>query len=65
MSPDDIRSDMEIRDVIARFPATQPIFARHRLDSCCGGVHSIAVAALARGLDPDRIMAELRAAARP
>jgi regulator of cell morphogenesis and NO signaling len=58
-----ITSDMEIRDVMARYPGTRAVFARHRLDACCGGAHAIAVAALARGLDPDQILAEVRAAA--
>lgn len=58
-----ISPDMTIRDAMARYPATRPVFSRHRLDLCCGGIHTIAVAALARGLDPDRLMAEVRAAA--
>lgn len=53
----------EIRDAIARYPATLPVFRRHRLDRCCAGAHSIATAALARGLDPEEIMNELRHAA--
>ena len=63
MSPDEIRPDMEIRQVMTHFPKTRAIFVRHGLDACCGGMHSIAVAALARGLDPDSVMAEIRAAA--
>jgi iron-sulfur cluster repair protein YtfE (RIC family) len=63
MTPGEIRPDMRIRDVIALFPSTRAIFERHRLESCCGGVHSIAAAALARGLDPDSVLAEIRHAA--
>jgi iron-sulfur cluster repair protein YtfE (RIC family) len=58
-----ITSGMTVRDAIAAYPATRPIFARHRLESCCGGAHSIAAVALARGVDPDRLLGELRAAA--
>jgi iron-sulfur cluster repair protein YtfE (RIC family) len=54
---------MTIREAIDRYPGTRAVFMRHRLDACCGGMHSIAVAALARGLDPDRLMAEVRTAA--
>lgn len=59
----DITPDMPIREAMQRHPATRPIFLRHRLDSCCGGIHTIVTAALARGLDPDRLLAEVRAAA--
>ena len=62
-STDDITPEMPIREAMEKHPATRPIFMRHRLDVCCGGVHSIATAALARGLDPDLLLAELRAAA--
>ncbi len=62
MSSQDLRSDMRIRDVMARFPATHAVFARHRM-GCCEGTHTIAVAALARGLDPDLVMAEVLQAA--
>ena len=58
-----ITPDMSIREAMEQFPATRPIFMRHRLDSCCGGSHTIAAAALARGLDPDQVLAEVRAAA--
>ncbi len=59
----DITPETPIREAIRSHPATRPIFMRHRLESCCGGIHSIAAAALARGLDPDRLLEELRAAA--
>ncbi|MDE2039768.1 MAG: DUF542 domain-containing protein [Elusimicrobia bacterium] len=57
-----ITSDMTIRDVIERFPATRKVFFRHRLEACCGGAHSIAVAAVARGIDPDHLISEIRRA---
>ncbi len=60
----DIRPEMPIREAIERHPATRAVFLRHRLESCCGGIHSIATAALARGLDPDRLLDEVRAAAK-
>jgi iron-sulfur cluster repair protein YtfE (RIC family) len=59
----DITPDMAIRDAMLKHPATRAIFLRHKLDTCCGGAHSIATAALARGLDPDLFLAEVRAAA--
>ena len=64
MNGEDIFGETAIRDAIERHPATREIFLRHRLETCCGGIHSIATAALARGLDPDVFLAELRLAAR-
>ena len=64
MSSAEIDPNMTIRDAIARFPATRVVFTRHRLDACCGGAHSIAAAALAKGLDPDKLLAEVREAAK-
>lgn len=58
-----ISPEMTIREAIDRYPGTRAVFMRHRLDACCGGMHSIAVAALARGLDPDRLLDEVRTAA--
>jgi iron-sulfur cluster repair protein YtfE (RIC family) len=61
---DEITPDMTIREAMELYPATRAVFGRHRLDLCCGGSHEIAVAALARGLDPDGLLAEVKAAAR-
>jgi regulator of cell morphogenesis and NO signaling len=58
-----ISPDTTIRDAMTRYPATRGVFAKHRLDLCCGGAHAIAVAALAVGLDPDKLMAEVLRAA--
>ncbi len=61
-----IGPEMTIRDAMERYPATRAVFFKHRLDTCCGGAHSIAVAALAMGLDPDKLLAEVReVAAKP
>ena len=54
---------MRIRDVIEAFPSTRIVFVRHGLEACCGGSHTIAAAALARGLDPDAVLSEVREAA--
>lgn len=59
-----IEPDSPIREVIAAYPSTRAVFSRHKLDACCGGIHTVAVAALARGLDPDRVLEEIRAACR-
>jgi len=46
-----IAPNMPIREVIASFPATREVFARHGLDTCCGGAHPIQAAARAHGLE--------------
>jgi regulator of cell morphogenesis and NO signaling len=58
-----ISPEMTIRDAMERFPGTRAVFFKHRLDTCCGGAHAIAVAALAKGLDPDLLLKEVREAA--
>jgi len=63
MQPRFITPEMTVREAMELFPATRTILMRHRLNACCGGTHSIATAALARGLDPDELLGELRAAA--
>ncbi len=53
-----------VKDVLERHPATRKVFARYGLDLCCGGVHDIATSALAAGLKPEDLLAELNAAAK-
>src|SRR5262245_55439607 len=53
--------DMPIRDVIAAWPGTRAVFARHGLDACCGGAHPVAAAARSHKLDLPALMAELQA----
>jgi len=50
-----------VAEVARRFPRTVPVFARLRLDACCGGVESIENAARHNGLDVDEVVAELEA----
>ena len=53
-----------VRDMIERWPSTGPVLVSRGLDLCCGGVHPVGMAARAHGVDPDALLAELRAAAR-
>ena len=55
--------ELSVRETIARWPATSAVLVAHGLDLCCGGVHPVATAAQAHGVDPEPLLAELRAAA--
>lgn len=55
--------DMSVSETIARWPATRAILAERGLDLCCGGVHPVAMAAAAHGVNPEILLAELRLAA--
>lgn len=61
--PPHITRDMIVRDVIRRWPATIAVFGNHRVDFCCGGAHSIAQTAAARGCrDLDALLVDLNRA---
>lgn len=57
-----VTSEDIVKDVIAKFPATQLVFTANGLDLCCGGTHPIAMAAKAHGVDLDRLLKELEEA---
>ena len=54
-----------IKDVIANHPETGAVFARHGLDTCCGGAHPVEMAARAHKLPLEPLMVELERAAAP
>lgn len=54
-----------VQDVLSRYPGTRAVFARYGLDVCCGGRHTIALAARARGVALDPLLAELNAVRPP
>ena len=54
-----------VNEVAERHPAMREILARHGLDLCCGGVHPLAMAAQAHGVDPEALLQELNAALKP
>ncbi len=49
-----------IRDLLAAFPEARPILASHGLDTCCGGAHPLVEACAHHGLDPSRVLDEIR-----
>ena len=54
--------ELTVRETLERWPATRAVLVSRGLDLCCGGVHPVAMAARAHGVDPDALLAELRAA---
>ena len=54
--------DLTVSETIERWPATRAILAARGLVLCCGGVHPVATAARAHGVNPEILLAELRAA---
>ena len=55
--------ELTVSETIERWPATRAVLVAHGLDLCCGGVHPVAMAARAHGVDPESLLVELRAAA--
>lgn len=56
----------DINTPLAEFATTLagavPVFHRHRLDFCCGGDRSLAIACAAKGLDPAALLDEIESA---
>ncbi|MGE5232128.1 MAG: DUF542 domain-containing protein [Deltaproteobacteria bacterium] len=52
-----------VGQVVARHPATAPVFGAHGLDLCCGGGKTLEFAARAHGVELDQLLRELQAAA--
>lgn len=59
-----IRGDMTVDEVLRQYPATLPVFNQYRVDACCGGGATLAVAAAAAGIAVEDLVAALEAAAR-
>ncbi len=48
-----------VREIAVDLPGSIAVFERHGLDYCCGGKQSLADACADRGLDAERVLAEL------
>lgn len=59
-----ISGGQQVSEVMARYPATAKVFHAYGLDACCGGAHSIELAARARGVALHLLLEELESAAR-
>jgi regulator of cell morphogenesis and NO signaling len=56
-----ITSATRVAEIAATEPATIKVFQRHQIDFCCGGKIPLAAACARHGIDPDTLLAELRA----
>jgi regulator of cell morphogenesis and NO signaling len=57
----DIYRESPIGDVVAQDLRTATVFSRYGIDFCCGGRRTIEDACVGAHLDPDRLVADLRA----
>lgn len=53
-----------VNEIIHDLPGALAVFRRHGIDSCCGGHLTLEKAAKSAGIDPYRLIAELRLEAR-
>jgi regulator of cell morphogenesis and NO signaling len=53
---------MTVNEIVARFPATVTVFNELGVDTCCGGGVPLQLAAERDGLDPDALLAAVKAA---
>jgi regulator of cell morphogenesis and NO signaling len=58
---DDVHIDpaATVNQVVHEHPSTVTVFARHHIDSCCGGGLPVEEAARRHGVDLDALLAEL------
>jgi regulator of cell morphogenesis and NO signaling len=58
---DDVNIDpaATVNQVIHEHPSTVAVFARHHIDSCCGGGLAVEEAARRHGVDLDALLTEL------
>ena len=65
MGVSEIYRETAVGDVVARNPRTATVFSRYGIDFCCGGRRTIEDACVGAHLDPDRVLADLRAVTDP
>jgi iron-sulfur cluster repair protein YtfE (RIC family) len=56
-----ITGSMKVGDVARTWPETMKVFARYKLDLCCGGVHPLEFVAQKHGFELEQILQELNA----
>ncbi len=57
-----IEPTMKVGDIARTWPETMKVFARYRLDLCCGGAHPLNFVAQKHGFSLEKILEELNAA---
>ncbi len=58
----EITPQSRVGEIAASFPLATRVFARHRIDFCCGGGIPLVEVCARRGLDPEALVAEIAAA---
>lgn len=61
MTAHNLRS-MPVQEIMKRFPETAPVLAKHRIDLCCGGRHTLAEVAGVKRFDLQVVEEELESA---
>ncbi|MBZ5545473.1 MAG: DUF542 domain-containing protein [Acidobacteriia bacterium] len=56
-----ITPEMKVGEISRAWPQTMRVFARYRLDLCCGGVHPLAYVAEKHGFSLEKMLEELNA----
>ena len=54
-----ISPNTHVADIVVAYPATTRVFADHRIDYCCHGQRSLAVACVDAGVSTEAVIAEL------
>lgn len=58
--PANITEDWTVNEVVGVYPKTLPVFGRYRIDSCCGGLKTLAEVASIHHLPLDQLLADLQ-----
>ena len=64
MHDDGFDSSEHVADLVARVPVARSVLATYGLDTCCGGIHSLAEACRARGVSLGAVLDDLVSASR-
>jgi regulator of cell morphogenesis and NO signaling len=57
--------DMTLNQIIAKFPEALPILTNFKLDTCCGGAHTLRDVIRKHKLDEQQVLAALEAVVSP
>ena len=54
---------LTVSEISKRHPEAMAVFAKYRIDLCCGGIHPLEMVAAKHGLDLQAILREIDSAA--
>lgn len=57
-----ITPEMTVDETVRKYPATQKVFVKFGVDTCCGGYRKIKDAIKVSGADLNKLLAELEGA---